>query len=237
MLSAKAFGQVQAIGLMAWMFCSVRSFFAPIELERIHEGRLGGFLCLFRLPEGFALPVLDDDFIKEFNGSLGLGASVMAIGGREVFMAEHLADNFIITWLGIKQYLCGRMPELMRGEFDASLIPYSLLYLSSQSRIILGVHLAAREEIGIGRVREELAPLHDIGFDPLAGGFRQKEVEGLLVLDLALGNVDMHPFPLPGDVFFKAEVLQVANPNGRKDQDLNRNRGLDHELRFLAFAR
>ena len=46
--------------------------------------------------------MLDDDFIKEFNGSLGLGASIMAIGGGEVFMAEHLANNFIITWLSIK---------------------------------------------------------------------------------------------------------------------------------------
>ena len=110
--------------------------------------------------------MLDDDFIKEFNGSLGLSASIVAIGGGEVFMAEHLANNFIITWLGIKQYLGGRMPELMRGEFDASLIPYSLLYLSSQTRIILGVHLAAREKIGVGRVREELAPFHDIGLDP-----------------------------------------------------------------------
>ena len=125
------------------------------------------------------------------------------------------------------------MPELMRSEFDASLIPYSLLYLSSQTRIILGVHLAAREEIGVGRVREELAPLHDIGLDPFAGRFGQKEVEGLLVLDLPLGNVDMHPFPLPGDVLIKAKVLKVANPNGRKDQDLNGNGCLYTKLQFL----
>ena len=99
---AIAVGQARAIVRMVWMFCCAQSFFTPIELERIHEGRLGGSLCLFILPEGFALPVLDDDFIKEFNGSLGLGASIMAIGGGEVFMAEHLADNFIISWLGIK---------------------------------------------------------------------------------------------------------------------------------------
>ena len=181
--------------------------------------------------------MLDDDFIKEFNGSLGLSASIVAIGGGEVFMAEHLANNFIITWLGIKQYLGGRMPELMRGEFDASLIPYSLLYLSPQARIILGVHLAAREEIGVGHVRKKTAPLHDIGLDPFARRFRQKEVKVLTVLDLPLGDVDMHPFPLPGDMLIKAKVLKIANPNGRKDKDLNRNRVLDHELRFLAFAR
>ena len=116
--------------------------------------------------------MLDDDFIKEFNGSLGLSASIVAIGGGEVFMAEHLANNFIIAWLGIKQYLGCHMPELMGGKFDASLIPYSLLYLSPQTRIILGVHLTAREEMGVGCVGEETAPLHNIGLDPLARSFR-----------------------------------------------------------------
>ena len=54
------------------------------------------------ITEGLSLPMLDDDFIKKFNGSLGLSASIMAIGCGEIFMAGHLADNFIIAWLGIK---------------------------------------------------------------------------------------------------------------------------------------